>query len=115
MGEVENKNNGFLDCECNTYVPPIEQAETAEHMTSTTGKKDVIEGYTLFHYAASVGNVHILRILFEKAPREILRCCQPVHPIHLAIIGGHKKCVNLIIDEARKGTTISQSFQSVYH
>lgn len=48
------------------------------------------------------GNVQILQALFEKAPREILRCCQPVHPIHLAITGGHLECVNLIIDQARK-------------
>lgn len=75
----------------------------------------MVNGYTPLHYAASIGNVEILQILFEKAPREILRCCQPIHPIHLAIIGGHLKCVNLIIDEARKGTTMSPNFQSTYH
>lgn len=79
-------------------------------ISKTEGKGDMGNGYNPFHYAASVGNVEILRILFENAPREILRCCQPVHPIHLAIIGGHLKCVNLI-DETRKGTNISRKFR----
>lgn len=84
----------------------------ADQVVSTTGGKgNVANGYTPFHYAGSVGNVEILRILFEKVPREILRCCQPVHPIHLAVIGGHLRCVNLIIDEARKGITMSPNLE----
>ena len=66
--------------------------------------------YTPLHYAASVGNVQILQFLFEKAPREVLRCCRPVHPIHLAITGGHVECVRLIIDQARKSKDKSQPF-----
>lgn len=77
------------------------------------GKGDKVKGYTLFHYAASIGNVEILKILFKKASREILRCCKPVHPIHLAITGGHESCVNLIIDEARRGNITFPSFLKV--
>ena len=66
--------------------------------------------YTPFHYAAIEGNVQILRILFEKAPREMLRCCQPVHPIHLAIANGHAGCVELIIDHARRGMPTPTAF-----
>ena len=82
-------DSGFLDYQSNAQDPYL------------------IQGCTPFHYAAFAGNFQILQALFEKAPREILRCCQPVHPIHLAVAGGHLECVNLILDQARKGTTPS--------
>ena len=97
MEEAFNNDNGFLDYQC----------VMTEHIKRTyAGRGNMVRGYTLFHYAARVGNVEVLQILFKKAPLEILRSCQPIHPIHLAITHGHVSCVNLIIDEARKGTTI---------
>lgn len=79
MDGVNNSDSGFLDCE-----------------------SDTSKWYSPFHHAASVGSVQILQLLFEKAPREILRCCRPVHPIHLAIVGGHVECVELILDQICK-------------
>ena len=69
-------------------------------------------GWTPFHTAAYNGHVQVLRALFRKAPRAIMRCCQPVHPIHLAIANGHTECVQLIVDHARKGRTTFSTFQN---
>ena len=111
MEEVTNNDDGFLDYECETRVSFAEEDIFSEHTRRIYASKgDMVKGYKLFHYAASTGNVEILQILFGKAPREILRCCQPVHPIHLAITGGHGSCVDLIIDEARRGNTMSPSY-----
>ena len=111
MEEATDIGNGFLDYQCDTRLPYSEQGIVAEHAQRTYASKGyMVKGYTLFHHAASVGNVGILQILFKKAPREILRCCQPVHPIHLAIAGGHGSCVDLIIDEARQGNAMLPLF-----
>ena len=111
MKEAINNDNGFLDYQCETDVPFSDKGIITEHTRRTYTREGItVKGYTLFHYAASAGNVEILQILFKKAPREILRCCQPVHPIHLAIAGGHGSCVDLIIDEARQGNTMSPLF-----
>lgn len=76
---------------------------------SIAGAAGRVRGYTPFHYAASAGNVQIMRMLFERAPQEIVRCCQPIHPIHLAIASGNADCVELIMNHARKveGTSLS--------
>lgn len=74
----------------------------------------MFKGYTAFHHAASAGNVQILRILFDKSPHGIMACCQSVHPIHLAISGGHAECVELIIDHARKGMAKSSMVSRVF-
>ena len=111
MEEAANNDNGFLDYQWDTRLPYSKQGIIAEHTRGTYASKgDIVKGYTPLHYVASTGNVEILQILFKKAPREILRCCQPVHPIHLAIAGGHGSCVDLIIDEARRGNTMSPTF-----
>ena len=108
MEEVTNNGDGFLDCQSDTRFEPGIIAEHAQRKYA--GKGDMAKGYTLFHHAASIGNVAILQLLFKKAPREVLRCCQPIHPIHLAITGGHESCVDLIIDGARQGNIIFPSF-----
>ena len=111
LEEASNNDNGFLDYQCDTHFAFGEQNIVEEHMQITyAGKGENFKGYTLFHYTASIGNVEILKMLFEKAPREILRCCQPIHPIHLAITGGHGSCVDLMINEARRGNTMFPSF-----
>ena len=111
LEEASNNDNDFLDYQCDTRYAVSEQEKVGEHMQITyAGKKGKGKGYTLFHYTASIGNVEVLKILFEKAPRDILRCCQPIHLIHLAITGGHGSCVDLIIDEARRGNTMFPSF-----
>ena len=111
LEEASNNENGFLDYQCDRHSALGEQNIVGEHMQITyAGKGEKVKGYTLFHYAASIGKVEVLKILFEKAPRDILRCCQPIHPIHLAIIGGHESCVDLIMDEARRGNTMFPSF-----
>ena len=111
LEEAYNNDNGFLDYQCDTQFASSARKIFGQHMQVTfAGKRDKIKGYKLFHYAASIGNVEVLRILFEKASSEILRCCQPVHPIHLAVAGGHGSCVDLIIDEARRGNTIIPCF-----
>ena len=73
------------------------------------GDTSYYRGWTPFHSAALDGDIQTVRLLFEKAPRAILHCCQPVHPIHLAIANGHAECVELIIYHARKGTTTSST------
>ena len=111
LEEVSNNENGFLDYQCNTGFHYSKESIVAGHARRKyAGKGDIVKGYTLFHHAASIGKVDILQLLFKKAPREIVHCCRPVHPIHLAITGGHGKCVDLIIDEARRGNTMSPIF-----
>ena len=113
MQEATNNDSGFLDYQCDTGVPFSKYGITSEHTGEKYAGRDMVIEYTPFHYAASAGNVEILQILFKKAPREILRCCRPVHPIHLAVTGGHGSCVDLIIDEARQGNEMFPSFQRV--
>ena len=115
-----NTDSGFLDYQGDAHLHSTGQGETADHLTSNdvlvaraAGDKTMFRGFTPFHHAAWMGKVQILRVLLEKAPREILRCCQPVHPIHLAIADGHVKCVELILDHAREGTTMSSALYSV--
>ena len=111
LEEAYNNENGFFDYQCDTQLASSARNIFGEHMqVAFAGEGDKIKGYKLFHYAASIGNVEVLQILFEKASSEILRCCQPAHPIHLAVAGGHGSCVDLIIDEARLGNTIFPSF-----
>ena len=115
IDEGVNTDKGYSDLGSDTpvlYAFGLKQMEVAKLLISNgasiagaTGDKSIYRGYTPFHYAASAGNVQILRILFEKAPRGIFRCCQPIHPIHLAIANGHVECVELIINHAREGMT----------
>ena len=92
------------------YALKLGQLEIAENLilegasVANAGDASHFRGWTPFHDAALQGRVQILRALFGKAPRVIMRCCQPVHPIHLAIANGHTESVQLIIDHARKGT-----------
>lgn len=114
MKEAANNEQGILDYQCEAGVPFSEKSISLKHKRRTYAcQGDMDRGYTLFHDAAYAGNVEILQILFEKAPREILRCCRPVHPIHLAITGGHASCVDLIIDEARRGNSMPVPFWKV--
>ena len=113
--EGVNTDKGFSDLGSDTpvlYAFELEKIEVAELLISNgasiagaSGGKSIYRGYTPFHYAASAGDVQLLRILFERAPRGIFRCCQPIHPIHLAIASGQIECVELIIDHARQGMT----------
>lgn len=93
------------------------QFEIAENLISngatiagSEGDMSISRGYTPFHYAATAGKAQILRMLFEKAPQGILRCCQPVHPIHLAVASGHAECVELIINHVRGGMATPSTF-----
>ena len=111
LEEAYNSDNGYFDYQCDTQFASSAKKKFGEHLQVTFADREAkIKGYKLFHYAASIGNVEILQILFEKASSEIIHCCQPVHPIHLAVAGGHGSCVDLIIDEARRGNTIFPSF-----
>lgn len=120
--EGVNTDNGFPDFGGDTPVLCAfghGKFEIAEYLISkgasiagAAGDRVPFRGYTPFHYAASAGKVQILRILFEKYPQAILRCCQPVHPIHVAVANGHAECVELIIHHARKGMMTSSIFWS---
>lgn len=111
--EGVNTDSGFPDRAGDTPVLcalGLGQLGLAEYLIANgasvagaAGDRSYCRGYTPFHYAASAGNLQILRLLFEKAPREMLRSCQSVHPIHLAIASGHAACVDLIIDHSRRG------------
>lgn len=124
MEEGVNTDSGSPGFEGNTPVLCAlahRQFEIAEYLIANDasiagaeGDASHYRGYTPFHYAASAGNAQILRILFEKAPQDILRCCKPVHPIHVAIASGHADCVELIIDHARKGMTKYSTFQTAF-
>ena len=98
------------------YALWLGQLEVAENLilegasVADAGDADHFRGWTPFHDAAYQGRIQILRALFGKAPRAIMRCCQPVHPIHLAIANGSAECVELVIDHARKGTRTSSTF-----
>lgn len=97
------------------YALKLGQLEVAESLilkgasVAEAGDASYFRGWTPFHDAAGQGRVQILGALFGKAPRAIMRCCQPVHPIHLAIANGSAECVELIIDHARKGTRTSST------
>ena len=120
---IGNRN---LDCggvDCGGVTPVnhalvLGQLEIAECLilkgasVAEPGDTSCLRRWTPFHHAALQGHVQILRVLFGKAPQEILHCCQPLHPIHLAIANGHTKCVQLIIDHARKGRTAFSTFQN---
>lgn len=108
----------MLDCEGLTpvlYALKLGQLEIAEILilegasVAEADDTSFFRGWTPFHDAALLGRVQILRALIEKAPRTLMRCCQPVHPIHLAIANGHIECVQLIIDHALKGRTTSST------
>ena len=60
-------------------------------------------GFNAFHYAAVSGSVNLLRLLLEKAPSEIYISHDPIHPIHLAVLGCHAECVQLMIDHVNQG------------
>lgn len=106
-------NSGFP--ECNGCTPVLyaftkgrfdiagylisQGASIAGAACSTTSTR----GYTPFHFAVGFGLVQVLRILFERAPQDIVRCCRPIHPIALAIAGDHLQCIKLIMDHAREG------------
>ena len=114
----QNLDCGVLDC---GGVTPVHHAlrlgrfEIAEYLilkgasVAEAGDTSCLRRWTPFHDAAFQGRVQILRVLFGKAPRELLRCCQPIHPIHLAIANGHAECVELIFDHTCKGTTTSST------
>lgn len=55
-------------------------------------------GYSVFHYAASFGYIQLLQILLAKYPKRIFELEDPLHPIHLAIAGGQRDCVLLILE-----------------
>lgn len=61
------------------------------------------QGYTAFHYAASCGQVMLLKVLLEKASKVISQFETDVHPIHVAIANGHLDCFEAIMDYSRKG------------
>ena len=114
--EGDNIRSRGFDCEGLTpvlYALKLGQLEIAESLilrgasVAEADDTSYFRGWSPFHDAAFQGRVQILRALFGKAPRAIMRCCQPVHPILLAIANGHAECVQLIIDHARKGTTTS--------
>ena len=98
LEEGVNTDSGFPDFGGDTpvlYAFALAQFEIAEYLISNdasiagaAGDKSICRGYTPFHYAATAGKTQILHMLFEKAPQGILRCCQPVHPIHLAVASG---------------------------
>ena len=111
--EGVNTDSGFPNFGGDTavlYAFARGQFEIAENLISNGASIAGSGGYTPFHYAASAGKAQILRMLFEKAPQGILRCCQPVHPIHLAVASGHAECVELIISHAREGMAAPSTF-----
>ena len=121
--EGVNIRSPEFDCEGLTpvlYALKLKQLEIAENLilrgasVAEPGDGSHSIGWTPFHDAALHGHIQILRALFGKAPRAIVRCCRPVHPIHLAIANGHAECVELIIDHARKSTSASSTILDSY-
>ena len=113
MGEGSYADAGVLECGCTSvlYFLQRNSLRIAEFLIS---KGASIAGaaclgtepphFTPLHYAAERGHVKILEAMLEKAPLELLQCCEPAHPIGLAVASGHAKCVELIMNHARKGT-----------
>ena len=61
------------------------------------------QGFTPFHCAALFRDSKMMHLLLERSCHLLSCCCQPVHPIHLAVASGDIRCVELIIDYTRKG------------
>ncbi len=107
-----NTDGGFLDYQVHPQIPSTRHGGNAEHLASNdvsvagaTGDETPFGEIGPFYNAAVTDRVHILQFLFLKAPREILRCCRPLHPIHLAIASRSVECMELIIDHSREGMT----------
>ena len=62
----------------------------------------VFKGYTAFHYAATLNDVRLLRVLLERYPVDILMANASLHPIHLAVASGKFECVKLIIEHSKR-------------
>ena len=73
-------------------------------IAGSTCKLWASEGYTAFHYAAASGEAELLRSLLEKDPCEIFLDCDPIHPIHLAVLQNKANCVKCILDHVSQGT-----------
>ena len=111
----EDVNIGSRNLDCGGVTPVLyalrfKQLEIAEDLilrgaSVAEADRSHSRGWTPFHSAARWGHDRILRVLFRKAPQELVRWCLPFHPIHLAIANGHTECVELIIDHARKSTS----------
>ena len=61
-------------------------------------------GFTALHYAAANGYVELLRLLLEKSQSEVFLNHDPIHPIHLAVLGDSAECVISILDHVKQGT-----------
>lgn len=57
----------------------------------------------MFHYAAVLGSVELLRLLLEKAPNDLHTSHDPIHPLHLAVLEDKAECVKLMLDHASQG------------
>ena len=117
--EGENMNLGYASCAgCTPLLYSLhgQRVMIAEFLVEqgalTTGETcDMLptRGYTALHYAARYGLDKLLEMLLQKAPKGLLQLKTSIHPIHLAIANGHVKCLDLIMDYARKKGTIATS------
>lgn len=71
-------------------------------------------GFTVFHYAAVLGSVELLRLLLEKAPSDLHTSHDPIHPLHLAVLEDEAECVKLMLDHASQGMN-AFSYRSIQY
>ncbi len=84
----------------------------ASHGASITGQTCrhwQTQGYTPLHYAAGCGYLGLLECLLNRGALELIDMRSPVHPIHLAAVNSHTKCVQMILDRYDHGMHLSNA------
>ena len=65
---------------------------------------EMVKKPTMFHYAAYFGNFELLELLcyYEEYNLDLPEERQKYTPLHLACLGGHKNCANLLVTYGAK-------------
>ena len=104
---------------CDTCTPLIYslihiQEQIANYFVSQNASLDVVacpetryHGWNPFHFVTTYGWDKLLVLMLEKYPQGLRRGDSPVHPIHLAVIDGHKACLDVILEYAGNMPSLS--------
>ena len=117
--DQENINTGFPACSGCTpllYSLHLRRFDIAEYLLShgaavggKTCESYPTRGFTAFHYAAAFGPTKLLALLLDRAEESPSQFCRPIHPLHLAVLNNHIKCVKLLLENSVKGKTTGLS------